>query len=74
MPGILSKSLPAPPSAPPPSTSGPATLPSQQPGYVARPVRKARSETDLRESDLEKTIKVSGMHAFGNVSSETSVV
>ena len=58
MPGILSKSLPA-PSAPPPSATGSFTQHSRSAGFVPRPVRKARSETDLRESDFEKQIKVS---------------
>lgn len=61
MPGILSKSLPT-PSAPPPSATGSSTQPSQHRDVVPRPVRKARSETDLRESDMEKTIKVSCTH------------
>ena len=57
--GMLTQSLPT-PSAPPTSSTGPSSQPSRSAGFVARPVRKARSETDLRESDLEKTVKVSG--------------
>ena len=58
---ILSKSLPT-SSAPPPSATGPSTQPPQHTGMVSRPVRKARSLTDLRESDLDKTVKVSCTH------------
>ena len=62
MPGVLSKSLPA-PSASSPSVTGSSTQHSHSGGFVPRPVRKARSETDLRESDFEKQIKVSCMCA-----------
>lgn len=63
MQGMMSKSLPT-PSAPPTSSTGPSTQPSRSAGFVAKPVRKARSETDLRESDLEKSVKVSDTYTY----------